>query len=166
MSETSPETSTPQADPAPVAEVRPEDKPLGEGGVKALQAERDARQTAESALRQLRKDLASLTGGDSQSSDPVAALADRFSTLESDFQAAQRAVLVRDLARDNGISDPDDIALMESATDDATLQRLVARLKANTPAVPRPDPTQGGSSAPVALNGDGLEQALRDKLGI
>lgn len=31
---------------------------------------------------------------------------------------------------------------------------------------PKPDLTQGGSSEPAALNSDGLEQALRSKLGI
>ena len=34
------------------------------------------------------------------------------------------------------------------------------------PRNPRPDLTQGGSGAPLALNGDGLEEALRSKLGI
>lgn len=152
----------------PAAKAADTDKPLGPNGEKALQAERDARKQLESQLTAITQRLNALAGATdgAKPDDPVAALNNRLSSLERNLQVAS-------VARDNGITDPGDIRLLESATDDETLNLLVARLKATAPQpdnsklpAPRPDLTQGGSGNSLALNGDGIEAALKAKLGI
>lgn len=48
----------PQGDPAPENKPAPESEPLGEGGIKALNAERDARTAAEKHATELQRQLA------------------------------------------------------------------------------------------------------------
>lgn len=62
----------------------------------------------------------------------------------------------------------DDAELLMTGTDIETLAKQALRLVARAPtsAGPKPDLTQGGSGQPLALNSDGLEEALRSKLGI
>lgn len=149
------------------------DAPLGESGIKALQSEREARKQLEAELGQFRQGLAALAGGDAKSSDPLAALTARFDQMQTQLAESSRALQVAEVARENGISDPDDLRLLKSATDDATLSLLVSRLKAHTapntqpPPGPRPDLTQGGGGGePIPLNGTGIESAVKQALGI
>jgi hypothetical protein len=69
------------------------------------------------------------------------------------------------MARENGITDPDDLLLLQSATDDNSLNLLVKRLKPQ-PNTPKPDLSQGGSGSALPLNSDGLTEAIMHKLGI
>lgn len=50
------EQDDPQGDPAPENDPKP-DEPLGEGGIKALNAEREARETAEKSAKKLQEEL-------------------------------------------------------------------------------------------------------------
>lgn len=54
------EQDEPQGDPAPKNDPKP-DEPLGEGGIKALNAEREARSAAETAAKELQKQLDAVT---------------------------------------------------------------------------------------------------------
>lgn len=148
-------TEPPQGDPA---------QALGDGGQKALAAERAARKAAEKATAELTARLNQLE-----------------SANLSDLERAQReaaeakdalATLTRQALRDRvalskGV--PADLAeFLSGDTEDelsAKADVLLARLT-KAPTSPIPDPSQGTHGAPLALNSDGLEQALRDKLGI
>ena len=168
-----PPTSTepPKAD-APATQTKGGDEPLGEGGKKALEAERDARKQAEADLAALRKDfdgfkteLSKAFGIQPATGDG----ADAVTQLQRQLNAMQHETAVYRLAAQHEITDQDDLELLKSATDEAAMTKLAERLaaKAAAPGSPKPDATQGGGSGSApALNSDGLEQALKSKLGI
>lgn len=151
--------TTPQgATPADVAE-------LGDPGKRALTAEREARKVAEDAAKSLQAQLDEIKK--SQMSDLEKAQAIAQEHQQAAEQARAEALRWR-IAAKHGISDEDAETFL-LGSDEATLTRQAERLSAlNTaaPATPRPDRTQGGSGQPPALNSDGLEEALREKLGI
>ena len=166
-------TDPPKAGPPKTTSPAKGDEPLGDGGKRALEAEREARKQAESDLAALRKDFEGFqsklseafgiqpaTGGET---DAVAQLQERLNTM-------QHETAVYRLAAQHEITDEGDLELLKSATDEAAMKKLAERLasaKATTPGTPKPDATQGGGSGSApALNSDGLEQALRSKLGI
>ena len=74
----------------------------------------------------------------------------------------------RDAAVTFGGIPAEDAELFLTGSDVDTLKKQAARLveRITPTAGPKPDLTQGGSGAPLALNSDGLEEALRSKLGI
>jgi hypothetical protein len=62
-----------------------------------------------------------------------------------------------------------DASLYLTSDDPKTLlQQALGLVKrsANGSTTPKPDRSQGGSGTPLALNSDGLEEALRSKLGL
>ena len=138
---------------------------LDEGGKKALTAERQARKAAENAQKALQAQLDEMKrAGLSDLERAQAAAADAQKAAE---QATADALRWRIAAR-HGISDEDAETFL-TAADEATLTRQAERLAsmaAASPTTPKPDRTQGGSGQPAALNSDGLEDALRSKLGI
>ena len=140
-----------QTQPEVVVEATEADAPLGEGGKRALDAERQARRAAEAANRDLQKEAQE--------------------AREAAAKAAADAARWR-IAASHGINDADAETFL-TGSDEVTLAKQAARLvelraASTAPAVaPRPDLTQGGSgTATLPLNGDGLEEALRAKLGI
>ena len=151
------ETTTQGATPNDVAG-------LGEPGKKALSEERAARKAAEDSAKSLQAQLDEIKK--SQMSD-----LEKAQTTAQEFQkAAEKATadaLRWRIAAKHGISD-DDAETFLTGNDEASLTRQAERLSAlnTSPATPKPDRTQGGTGAPLALNSDGLEAALRDKLGI
>ena len=153
------DTTTQGATPTDVAEA------LGEGGKKALAAERARAKAAEDAARSLQAQLDEIKKSQMSDLEKAQATAQEY---QSAAAQAQAEALRWRIAAKHGISDEDAETFL-TGTDEATLTRQAERLSAlntATPATPRPDRTQGGSGQPVALNSDGLEQALRDKLGI
>ena len=160
MSEATP-TTTPAADseaPAPAEAVSQE---LGDGGLKALQAERDARKAADKAA------------ADWQSKFNEADAAR--STLSEQLEAATAAkpAAVADELRKHLVAfhsiDEEDADLFLTGTDAETLLKQVSRLTARSaaPATPMPDPSQGPKDVQaLALNGDPLLADLKSKLGI
>lgn len=159
-----PKPAAPKADPVPKAG----DQPLGEPGIKALEAEREARKGLEQQLAQMREGLASVFG---VKPDGKATAEELVSTLSKQVGDLQHSALVDRLARQNGITDDDDIDLLRSAKDEDAMTRLATRLAAKAepdetkPGTPKPDLTQGGKGAP-ALNSSALEESLKAKLGI
>jgi hypothetical protein len=149
-----------------------DDQPLGEGGKKALETERNARKQAEADLATLRKDfdgfkteLSKAFGLQPATGDGTDAVAQ----LQQQLNTMQHETAVYRLAAQHEITDQEDLELLKSATDEAAMTKLAERLaaKAAAPGTPKPDATQGGGSGtPPALNSDGLEQALKSKLGI
>jgi hypothetical protein len=148
-------------------------EPLGDGGKKALEAERTARQQAESDLKALRSEfdgfkssLSEAFGVKSTKDDG----SDALQQMQEQLNSMQRDTVVYRLAAQHGITDEDDLELLRSAKDEAAMTKFAERLAAkaeSSSGTPKPDATQGGGSGtPPALNSDGLEQALKSKLGI
>lgn len=106
------------------AAVGEKDTPLGEGGLKALQAERDARQALETELRQFKTGLAEVLGIDSKDAKSD----DLVPTLQREIQEMRRENLVDRIAREAKISDDDDLKLLKAVSDEATMRNLAARL--------------------------------------
>ena len=160
MSETNTEPNTepnvqPQGDPA--------DEPLGEGGKKALQAERDR-------AKDLEKQLSAATAKLTEIERANETEAQR---LQREAQEAREALpkgiaeAFREAAVTFGGISAEDAELFLTGTDKDVLAKQAARLvQQRTPTSPLPDPTQGGKGESPALNSDGLEQALKAKLGI
>lgn len=137
---------------------------LGEGGKKALDAERAARKAAEKAAADLQAKLDEI--GRANETELDKARREATEAREQANQAAAEAIRFR-IAAEKGITDNVDLIL--TAGDEDTMRRqadLWVSRAPETTAGPRPDLTQGGSGQPPALNSDGLEDALRSKLGI
>lgn len=137
---------------------------LGEGGQKALKAERDARKAAERAAADLQSQLEQIQ--QAQMSDLERAQAHARSYEEAATKAQAEALRWR-IAAKHGISDEDAETFLTGA-DEASLTRQAERLASlatTAPTTPKPDRTQGGSGEPPALNSDALEDALRNAVG-
>lgn len=139
MSETT--TTEQPTEPQEQTQGDPADAPLGEGGKKALDAERTARKAAETAAAELQKQLDALN-------------AEKMTDLERAQDAAKKAeeaaakatadALRFRVAAKHGITD-EDAELFLTGSDAETLERQAARLVERTPTTPKPDPSQGGS---------------------
>lgn len=142
----------------------PAEQPLGEGGKKALQAERDR-------ARELEKQLNAAT---TKLTEIERANETEAQRLQREAQEAREALpkgitdAFREAAVTFGGISAEDAELFLTGSDKETLQKQAARLMERTPAGPAPDPSQGGSGGaqPAALNSDQLERDLKDKLGI
>lgn len=131
------------------------DKPLGEGGVKALQAERDARKALEQQVAQMQQSqqqqmaaIAQAFGVKPPASDDDGT--QLISTLQEQVAEMQRTNLLATVAREHEITAADDIALISEAKSEDGMRRIAARLQAATatndaPGTPKPDRTQGGT---------------------
>lgn len=164
MSEVTP-TTTPavetEATTAP-ADAATTTQELGDGGIKALQAEREARKAAEKTNAELAKRLKEFEDS-------------KLSELEkAQNAAAESAAELAKLRKDNirntvalskGVpADLVEFLTGETAEDVAAkADLLLARL--NAPGAPKPDPSQGPKGDP-ALGSDPLLDALKNKLGI
>lgn len=149
-----------------VAEVgaEPQGDPveLGDGGKKALDAERKRANALDKQLKAIlaeREDaetakLSELEQAKRAATEAAARLAEYERTTIRQKVALEKGLPASLVSRLQG---DDEEAL--SADADALLALL------NAPTSPKPDPSQGAKAA-LPLNGDGLEQALRNKLGI
>lgn len=168
-------TATPVAEqPTPAAPAAPVDtdglvqrdaanEPLGQPGLKALQAEREARERLENelkSLKPLKEQMDALRGvfGD-RAADPGK---DIVTTLQEQVAAMQRDTLVERVARSHSIVDDGDVDLLRNAKDEATMLRLAERLKASNagPTSPAPDPSQGSAPISEAAAADAAYQAF------
>jgi len=153
-------------DSAPAVEDQAQEPAdLGEGGKKALQAEREARRQAEKDAAAFKAQLDALE-------------AEKLSDLEkaqkaaADAQAAaaeaQREAMRYRLAAQHGISQEDAEIFLTGGTEEAMAAqaaRLAARVQ--EPKSPKPDLTQGGGQGtPPALNSDALTESLKAAVGL
>lgn len=141
-----------QPDPAPTGATTPEtasDAPLGEPGLRALQAERERGNRLEAELRELKPIKAQMDALRAAFGPSDAPGDDIVGTLQQQVAAMQKDSLVNSMARRHGITEESDVDLLRSAPDEAAMARLAERLKATaagtTPApnAPAPDPSQG-----------------------
>jgi hypothetical protein len=145
-------TAAPAKPAAPATEPTTGDQPLGDGGKKALEAEREARKELERQLSQMRDGLAQVFG---QKPDGKASTDDVLHRLTEQVGTMQHDNTVYRLASEHGITDKDDIDLLRSAKDEDAMARLATRLAAKAgdggtaPGTPKPDLTQGAKGQPV-----------------
>ena len=157
--------------PKPAAPAAPEtpvqrdaaDEPLGQPGVKALQAERDRVTALENELKgfkPLKEQMDALRGifGD-KAADPGK---DIVTTLQDQVAEMRHDTLVERVARSHGISDDKDVAVLRAIKDESLMQQLAERLKAsnNTPPTPAYDPSQGSAPISEAAAADAAYQAF------
>lgn len=153
-----PEQNAAGATPNDVAE-------LGDPGKRALVAEREARKAAEKQAEAFRAQLDEIKKSQMSDLEKAQAAAQE---LQAEAEKARSEALRWRIAAKHGITDEDAETFL-TGSDEATLTRQAERLASlatAAPATPKPDRTQGGSGTPHALNSDGLEEALRSKLGI
>lgn len=157
--ETTPENVETQGDPAL-------DKPLGENGEKALKAERERAKELE---KQLNAASAKLTEIERANESAIERAQREAQEAKSEVEKLPSLVadhLRNYLANIHGISE-ENRDLYLTSNDPETLLKQAAGLAERTSTAPRPDLSQGGSGqAATPLNSDGLEEALRSKLGI
>lgn len=138
------------------------DEMLGAGGMKALQAERDARKKLETELQEFKtsqknsqadqtKKLAEALGIKTEDAKPE----DMVAELQKQIQDMKHDNLVYRIVTDpkHQITDKDDLELIAAAADEATMRKLAARFakkkddpeseKTSTRRFPRQDPNQG-----------------------
>ena len=160
-----PAKGTPGTDPADPTSSKPDPDPadLGDAGKRAIKAEREARQAAEKAAKDLAAKLKELEDRDKTEAERLteAKVAAEQKAAEALAEALRYKVATR-----FGIND-EDAGLYLTGNDEATLVRQAERLaelaKASG-ATPKPDLTQGGKGTP-ALNSSALEESLRRAVG-
>ena len=122
----------------PTAEVEapaaPADEPLGDAGLRALKAERDARAKAEAEL----KSLSGLKGQLTKATNQAAEAAKSRDELASEL-AKYKVAVTHGLSRE-------DMDLLPSGVDEDTLERIAVRFS-SAPRRPAPDANQGRDSA-------------------
>jgi Domain of unknown function (DUF4355) len=158
---TDPAASTPPAIDPPAVQGDPAD--LGDAGKKALDAERKRAAAAEKEAKTLKArldeieaaSLSELEKAQKAANDAAARLAEYEKTTTRQKVALIKGVPADLVDRLRGDTE-DEIA--------ADADALMALVKA--PTTPLPDPSQGARGGATPLNSDGLEQALRAKLGI
>ena len=117
----------------------PAEEPLGEGGKKALDAERNARKAAEKAAADFKKRLDEIEAANL--SDLEKAQRQAQEAQEAATKATADAARFR-VAAKYGLSD-EDADLFLTGSDPDVLERQAAALVARTPAGPKPDRSQG-----------------------
>jgi len=144
-------------DPAPKSEdpkgdSPKQDEPLGEGGKKALESEREARKQAEKTAESLRGEFdgfkkALLEGLGLKDKD--ATEGDALSAVQKQLADMQHESAVLKLANQHKITDAADLELLGTAKDPEAMKRLAERLAPSSDGTdpkrskPKADPTQG-----------------------
>lgn len=165
MSDETTTTEQPKAEAEKQGE--PASETLGEGGVKALKAERERAKELEKQLNAATTKLTEIEKA--QLSDLERAQREATEFKEAAEKAVVEALRFR-IAAEKGINDNVDLIL--TASDEETMRRQADLwadrvAKSDTAPGPRADLTQGGSGdSALALNGDPLLDALKSKLGI
>jgi hypothetical protein len=158
---TSVETDAPDTAPA----VESDSEQLGDGGKKALDAERRRASAAEKQLKALQAQLADIEAAKLSDAERTALERD---TAAAERDAARAELLRYKVATKFGIAD-EDVALFLTGTDEETLTKQAERLADRTKATANDGlrvPVEGRKSSVPALNSDDLENALKRKLGI
>lgn len=151
------------------------DKPLGEGGKKALEAERQARKDAQKQVETLRTEfdgfrsaltdaLGIKTNGDDKGEDALTA-------VQEQLAAMQRESSVLRLANEHRITDAHDLELLATAKDADSMKRLAERLApsdeqhdATSRTRPKSDRSQGSdSSRDKQSGGRSVAQVMADR---
>lgn len=141
-----PTTDPTAAAPAPEPQGDPVAEPLGEGGIKALAAERDARKAAEKSAADLQTKLDEIN----RANESLIEKAQREANEAKENATTATVTAFREAAVKFGGISAEDAELFLTGTDAETLSKQAARLMDRTPtAAPRPDLSQGGKGTPA-----------------
>jgi hypothetical protein len=161
MSEPTTTEPTETTEPTGQKQGDPAEASLGEGGKKALDAERRARQAAEKSAADFKKRLDEIEAANLSELDKAKKQAQE--AQEAATRAAADASRFR-IAAKHGIND-EDADLFLTATDPETLERQAAALVARTPASPKADPSQGAKgSSGSKTTADSFAEFFRNNL--
>jgi hypothetical protein len=141
MSESNPEQTAEQTEQA---QGDPADAPLGEGGKKALEAEREARKAAERERDEFKRKVDEAA----RANETAIEKAQREATEAREAAALAPVLAFREAAVKFGGISREDAELFLTGSDVETLEKQAARLMDRTPTTPpgpRPDLSQGGS---------------------
>lgn len=132
------------------------DEPLGEGGLKALKAEREAREALEKqikALAPLQKIAEALGQGDpAKGQSEIEQITERLSKHEEELGNERTARWRAEVANDKGLTGEQAARLVGSTKDELAADAdALKSLFPSTPGTPKPDPSQGGR------NGSGID---------
>lgn len=163
-----PETTTTEPTTTPVVPVTPTEPQgdpadLGDGGKKALDAERKRAAAAEKSAKSLQAQLDEIKQANLSELEKAQKAAAESTARLAEYEQTtlrQRVALAEGMPAD--LVDRLRGTTEEEYTADA--KALMALVKA--PITPRPDPSQGGHGDALALNGDPLLGALKSTLGI
>ena len=135
---------------------------LGDGGKKALEAER---RRANALDKQLKAILAEREEAETAKLSELEQAKRAATEAATRLAEYERTTLRQKVALEKGL--PASLVSRLQGDDEESLSTDADALLAllNAPTSPKPDPSQGAKAA-LPLNGDGLEQALRNKLGI
>jgi hypothetical protein len=153
-----PTTEKPTEEPTSQTQGEPAEE-LGEGGKKALDAERNARKVAEKAAADFKKRLDEIEAANL--SDLEKAQRQAKEAQEAAARATADAARFR-VAAKYGLND-EDADLFLTGADAETLERQAAALVARTPAGPKPDRSQGAKgTAGAKTPADSFAEFFRD----
>ena len=168
QSEASAESADKANEPADKA-----DEPLGEKGLKALQAEREARKQLEAEIAKLKgsagvlDDLRKALTPQGAEPDPQVDLAAQVAEMRKQLDAAAakevHSKLAVEVATAAGVTNASDVALIAAQTDKGAMEALALRLKGAMPAgIPKADPSAGKSGDPKPSSlADAINQHYR-----
>lgn len=153
-------------DPKPPADTKTDGgEPLGEGGKKALAAEREARKTAEREKAELQSQLDAINA--EKMSDLEKAQAATQAAEQAAAKATREALRYRYAAK-HGISDEDAELFLTGETEEqvaAQAERFATHVSSAPSGSPKPDLTQGGSGKPAPTStGEQFAQLIESKL--
>lgn len=160
---------TPSPEPQAKAEEKPsedqkaDDKPLGENGEKALKAERVRAAAAEKERDALKARLDKLEAANMSELERAQKEAQDAKAEVEKIPSLVAAQLRDHLTELHNISQ-ENRELYLTSDDPATLLKQAVGIAARTSTNPKPDLSQGAQNA-LALNGDGLTQALERAVG-
>lgn len=158
------ETTTPETS-SETEPVQSESVELGDGGKKALDAERRRASAAEKAAKALQARLDEIESAQLSEAEKAKKRAEE---AEARAMAAEAGALRWRIAAKHGISD-EDAELLLTGLDEDTLNRQAERIAASRTAQKQDGlyvPAEGKVPSAPALNSDALELALRNKLNI
>lgn len=119
-------------------------EPLGENGLKALQAERDARKALE---KQLSDAQAAIKQHEEANLSELQKAQKAASDIQAELETLRRESLVNKVALSKGV--PADLTQFLTGADEAAITEqadlLLSRL--GKPQTPKPDPSQGGQAS-------------------
>lgn len=146
--------------------VQSDSAELGEGGKKALAAERERAATAEKQAKALQAQIDELNNAKLSETER---LQKQLDVLTDEHNAARAETTRLRVIAAEGI--PESLAGFLSGDSEESLVQSARALKAavaeaSKPGTPAPDPSQGSGSAALPLNGDGIENALKNALGL
>lgn len=143
----------------------PGESDLGDKGKAAIDRMKAERDEAKRNAATLKAQLDKIAEANLSDLDKARKEAEEFKSLAE--KATIDALRFR-IAAEAGITENVDLIL--TAPDEETMRRQAAlwasKPEAQTAGGPRADLSQGGSGTAIPLNGDGLEDALKSKLGI